>query len=216
LQNESHAEAFCNRPHEVYGFNLRPFCLYYLHLLQSIDSPLLTSDKPFTPAQLLQASEICSSSWSPEGYTLDRILRPSFAMMQRNRLRLLTESFLSQRDRWIAYYGDTLVQAQKWEDSGETYDDFGHMVSKKKVFGRTDLDRVLSTATVIFAATGWAEKDVMMMPIGKALAYADYFAIHQGAPIQFFTAREQVQLEAARKKQAEQKKQEQNGQPAAQ
>jgi len=206
MENQYLDEGWNNRPdHRVYGFNLRPFCLYYLHLMQSIDSPLLRADRPFGPNDLLIASEICSAPWSEEGYTLDRIFNPSRFRKRRNQLRIVTERFLKQRDAWVAYYGDYLVLAEKWEDTGETYDEFNHIVSSKKKFGRTDLDRVMATATAIVFASGWSEEKVMMMPIGKAFGWADYFAIQQGAKIQFKTAKEQAMIEADRRRKLEEK-----------
>lgn len=200
MENQYLVEAWNNRPdHRVYGFRLKPFCLNYLHLLQSINSPLLTQNKPFHAKDLFLASEICCFKWSEEGYTLDRLLQPSQFRRRRNQLRLLTEPFKKQVEGWREYYADFLVVAKKWEDTGETYDQWGNLVSVKRTKGRTDLEKTLSTATVIIGATGWSEKKVMMMPIGRAYAWADYFAIREGdQKIKFLTMKEEAMQERDR------------------
>jgi hypothetical protein len=115
VENKYLAEAWCNSPgRKVYGFKLKPFCLYYLHLLQSIDSPLLYPDKPFNPSHLLIAAEICSSPWSEEGYTLDRILNPGWIRRRRNQVRIATCGFQKNIELWRDYYADFLVEAKKW------------------------------------------------------------------------------------------------------
>lgn len=193
MENRYHSEAWDNRPgRRVYGYRIKPFCLYYLHLLQSIDSPLLYPNKPFGPAQLLIAAEICCSTWNNEGYTLDRILRPSQFRKRDNQLRVLTCKFQQQLETWRDYYQDFVVEAAKWEDIGEEYDTFGGLVSSHKEIGRTDLDKSLSIATSIIVPSGWDEDKVMMMPFGRALGWSEYFAIHAGNDkIKFVTAVEE-------------------------
>lgn len=208
MENQYLDEAWNNRPdHRVYGFRLRPFCLYYLHLLQSVNSPLLTSDVPFGQKELFVAAEICNARWSEEGYALDRILQPNQVRLRRNQLRLFTEDFAKQTSKWREYYADYLVVAKKWEDSGEKIDEFGHVFGMQKSHGRTDLDRAMATATVIISASGWSEEKVMMMPIGRAFGWADYFAIQQGdSKIKFITAIEEAMMERDRKRMEEQEK----------
>jgi hypothetical protein len=219
MENKYLSEAWDNKPgRKVYGFRLKPFCYYYLHLLQSIDSPLLHPDRPFKASHLLIGAEICSSPWSEEGYTLDRILSPGQFRRRRNQLRIATCNFSNQIDAWRDYYADFLVEAKKWEDSGEEYDDEGNVVRKHKVMGRLDLDRVMASATAVIVPSGWDEEKVMMMPIGRAFGWADYFAIHAGNDkIKFVTAVEEAIEEAFEKKMAEeerkQKEKEANGNP---
>lgn len=205
MENIYLREAWCNQPtHRIYGFHLRPFCLYYLHLLQSVQSPLLSAKATFSREQLLLACEICSSEWSEEGYTLDRLLRPNQFRLRRNQLRLGTENFKKQISKWIEYYADFLVVAKKWEDSGEKYDEFGHCIGFHKKMGRKDLDRVMATASVLVMGAKWEEKKVMMMPIGRAFGWADYFAIQQGDDkIKYVTAKEEADMERDRLKIAE-------------
>lgn len=205
MENQYLDEAWNNRPgHKVYGFRLRPFCLNYLHLLQSVKSPLLSAKTPFSREQLLMAAEICSSPWSEEGYTLDRIFMPSQFRLRRNQIRLMTENFQKQVGAWIEYYTDFLVVAKKWEDTGEEYDQWGHLVGVKKNMGRRDLDRAMATGAVLASNSSWSEKKIMMMPIGRAFGWADYFAIHQGdTKIKFVTAIEEAIQERDRKRSEE-------------
>lgn len=212
MENRYHAEAWCNRPHKVYSYRLKPFCLYYLHLMQSIDSPLLYPDKPFGPSQLLIAAEICCSTWNNEGYTLDRILRPSQFRKRDNQLRILTSNFRGQLDNWRDYYQDFAVEAEKWVDTGEEYDDFGQLVRKHAVMGRRDLDRTLSIATSVIVPSGWSEEKVMMKPFGRALAWSEYFAIQAGNDsIKFKTALEEAIEKKFEEKMAAQKAMEAKG-----
>jgi len=222
MENRYHTEAACNTPgRKVYGFRLKPFCLEYLHLLQSIDSPLLHANKPFNAADLLLAAEICCSTWNNEGYTLDRILRPGIFRRRRNQLRLATCRFLTQVDIWRDYYQDFLVEAEKWEEvEFEERDEFGGLIRSHKSFGRKDLDRVLAIASAVIVPSGWDEEKVMMMPIGRAIYWSEYFAIQGGNDkIKFKTAVEEA-IEAALEKrmaeEAEKQKGATNGKPEAQ
>jgi hypothetical protein len=222
MDNRHLDEAWNNKPgRKVYGFRIKPFCFYYLHMLQSIDSPLLKSDVPFGPEKLLIAAEICSSPWSEEGYTLDRILRPGWIRRRRNQLRLLWWSFAKECEAWREYYADYLVEAKKWEDDGEERDEFGHVVRKHTVMGRKDLDRVMAAATAVIVPSGWDEEKVMMMPIGRAFGWGDYFAIQAGNDkIKFVTALDEEierQYEAKIAEEERKKKEgEANGDPKTQ
>lgn len=216
MENPHLAEAWSNRPHRVYGFNLKPFCLYYLHLLQAIDSPILKPNAPYQIQHLFQAAEICSQEWSEEGYSLERVLRPGWLRLTRNRLRVLTCRFLTQAGFWSEYYSDFIAIVPKWENTGEEYDEFGTLIGKKQVAGRKDLERAMATASTIICHSHWTESKVMMMPIGRALAWADYFAIKMdGADIQFVTAEEaEIQRKTDAAFAAAEK--EKNGTPATQ
>jgi len=204
MENPYLSEAWCNSPfHCVYGFHLRPFCLYYEHLLKSIGSLVMDPRKKFGPADLLMAAEVCSMPFSPEGYTLDLLYHRSFLnrlRRARNQARLLTCVFTWQASRWNTYASDYISAAEKWEDSGERYDEFGALVSSGKKGPRNDLEKIMATATFLISETGWSEKAVMTMPLGKVYAWVDYFAIQKGVKVAFKTAREQAAMDADRER----------------
>ncbi len=196
MDNARLDEGWNSKPgHRVYGFRLRPFCLYYQHLLQSIGSPLVKAGTTYEIKDLFIAAEICSSAWSEEGYTLDRILTPGFLRRKRNQLRMLTENPARQIDRWNEYSQDFLSFAEKWEQDTKEYDEFGGVVREHKKFGRTDLDVVMAKATRVMMAFAWSEEKVMMMPIGRLYGYDDYIGIFQGEKTQFVAGPELEAIE---------------------
>jgi hypothetical protein len=152
----------------------------------------------FDASQLFLAAEICSQPFSREGYTMDRLLSRNFIgrlRRVRNQGRILTCSFKEQARRWNVYFSDYLALAEKWEDTGEEYDEFGQVLSSKKSNPRKDLERVMATAAFLVSETHWPEEHVMMMPLGKTYSWSDYFAIQKGAKFSFKTQAEQEAIE---------------------
>ena len=199
MDNRYLDEAWNNSPyHKVYGFRLKPFCLYYVHMLHSVDSPIILPGAQFGPVQLFMAAAICSSKWSYEGYTLDRLLQPNFLRKMQLRLRLLSCSFSAEAKKWQTYYEDYLSLAKQWKETGETVDEWGHVTKNKTTSSRKDLEKTLATATYVIKCSGWSEETVMMMPIGRVTAWSEYFAISEGAKDTYITEEEEQMMEQDR------------------
>jgi hypothetical protein len=202
VENKYLDEAWNNSPHHrVYGFQLRPFCLYYLHLLQSVHSPLLRPGVDYGPIDLFRAAQICSSPFCPAGHTLYRVLALRGFRKRLYQFRIVTTRFHPQADRWLAYYQDYLSLAKQWVDTGEVVDQWGMVTKSKTKAKRRDLDNVLATVVSLIDSTKWSEETIMMMPIGKAYAICEYLAISKGAKISYVTEEEEAAMEAARKAQ---------------
>lgn len=99
---------------EVCGVRLLPFCLRHRVALEAIDSPILQTDKPVTPAHLVAATKILSSL-SVSKMATPATLREMFwvARMQFSQTVLVEEVA-----KLVAYLNQQAFWPRFWEKNG--------------------------------------------------------------------------------------------------
>lgn len=143
-------ESYVNVPHSVLGVKLNPLSLLHYLWLHHLESPLITTGKEGSLADLELAALICSSSSSEE--ILRKINRKGFfakVWRYRNRYRQLNLealAFLAYHDDYVSLplFGDTKGEEEK-------------------------LPYLLLYAANLIKATGWSEEVVFTMPLGKLI-----------------------------------------------
>lgn len=95
------AEALINSEHRILGRKLRPFCLWHLALLQTLDSPYLAAGK-VEPFDLRTAVGVCSLH-----YGQSKVIRPLAFITSRSVTR-----FEQASNKFLAYIGDYLQRPE--------------------------------------------------------------------------------------------------------
>jgi len=99
---------------EVCGKRLLPFCLRHRVALESIDSPVILTDKPMTAKHLVAAVKILSSK-SIEEIATGATLREQFWV---NRMRFSSDILISEIAKLSAYLNAQALWPRFWEKEG--------------------------------------------------------------------------------------------------
>jgi hypothetical protein len=155
---EKFAEAFIDATHTVLGRKLRPFCLWHLFLLQTLNSPYLSAGK-VTPFDLKKGVAICSTRFREHELRNPRGLRAWWQCSS-------TARFEIQSNRFLEYISDHLQRP-----------DFSIITSEttKAQVPRGQPPEVLQVVCDVIDFTKWPERYIWQMPIGAAYWYQAMF-----------------------------------------
>lgn len=150
------SEAFINAPHVVLGRRLRPFSLWHLFLLQTLDSPYLTGGtRAVEPFDLKTAVGVCSLRFDET--KVRRPWGPGVWWSCRSQSRFSEES-----NKLISFIGDYL---QRPDFNVITPD------NAKTQTPRGQPPDVLQIAWDLMSGMGCSERYAWEMPLGKAYWY---------------------------------------------
>lgn len=175
LHDENYAEAVANTSHRVYGVALRPYCLWHRLSLELAQSPILLG-QAVTPLDLWRAARICSSHWTPEGYSPD--LRPPtcarFAWLS------WRYRFTDQVAAFQAYLSDYSRGPQLWPSAAK-----GNTKER-------DIDETLETVAYLLAKSNLTLRELWTMPVGMLSWYTLGIQRAHGAELPVWTPEHQA------------------------
>jgi hypothetical protein len=157
---ESFYECWVNADHFLLGRKLAPLCLRHLVFLHAIQSPLVLTDLPLSIQDLEIAAVICSTDEGEELAALDA-----------KKL-----SWLQRASRWVWHRRNAKCDLAAAVQSFIAYQDdylalpsMGTKPSKGKI-ASCPFDFLLMQAAGLILKTGWSEKEVFNLPVGKMVS----------------------------------------------
>lgn len=108
---------------EVCGTRLLPFCLRHRVALEAIDSPVVDTSKPMTPAHLVAAVKILSSR-TIEGFAKPPTLREKFWV---SRMQFSEKLLVEEVSKMVSYLNQQAFWPRFWEknESEKSYNKAG-------------------------------------------------------------------------------------------
>lgn len=148
MLDEFFVESWFNREdHDVMGWRLKPFCLFYQLQLEFIESPLVAGGA-ITFLDLAKACKICTGKWSS-------FIRP---------IKLSAASLV-----WHQSFRNLKEEVAKFQEYLEDYFRPPKIIaSVQNTSFRGTPPEMLHVFGAVAGLTGWSEETIMMMPLGKA------------------------------------------------
>lgn len=161
------------------GRKLRPFSLAHRLVLEALDSPLVSESTAFAMGDLLLAARVCSM---PNPFR--PLLKPTW--MERVRFWRGTfdpSYFRSESQKFVDYLDDHSSAPKFWNRLDQT-------------FARTSVPWLLDLAAGILRRTSFSEREVWLMPIGKAFWYYTALCKQEGHDPDILTTDEEAFLDS--------------------
>jgi hypothetical protein len=149
--------------------------------LETLGSPLLVEDAPFTAADLCLAVRVCA---------MPDPLRPVPRPGCRDRLQFWRCTFQAgyfERESWafLDYLGDHCAVPQFWE-------------SADPMPARSSIAWVLEVAAALLRHTSLNEREVWSLPVGRACWYYTVLSRQTGADLDVLSTEEEAFLDSLR------------------
>jgi hypothetical protein len=179
--DERFLRAWFPRRHRVLGRQMRPFSLAHRLALETLGSPLLTDDAPFTIADLCVAVRVCAMV-DP----MRPVPRPGWHdRLQFWRCTFQAGYFEKQSRAFLDFLGDCCAVPQFWETSDP-------------VPARSSVAWVLEVAAALLRHTSLNEREVWSLPVGRACWYYTVLSRQTGADLDVLSTDDEAFLDSLR------------------
>lgn len=169
-------ENLINLKWRICGYKLRPYSYNHVQALEAIKSPLISQDKPVSPAHLLLALRVCST---PADKVFDRLAGIRRTMRDRYhiyKMEIFKSAFHKALFNFVGYQSDYAQMPDRPDESG------GRIAAGSRFDGPVYFGRLCN---VLMAYKGSiSESRARSMPLGLLLYYDEmsHYLKNGGAP----------------------------------